>query len=126
MPRPVDGPHALATRAFLKTAPCPSFILPTRVTWVELAGTHIESTNNNNYGQFNDPAINRQMAAAELVVGTQARAEAWAKIDRELVAQAAAIPFAWDKQPNIESKDVAGVGDVWNLGVWDYSFTSLK
>src|ERR1039458_7851263 len=99
---------------------------PPAVLDVPFNGTHIESTNNNNYGQFNDPAINRQMAAAELVVGTQARAEAWAKIDRELVAQAAAIPFAWDKQPNIESKDVAGVGDVWNLGVWDYSFTSLK
>ena len=99
---------------------------PQAVLDVPFNGTHIESTNNNNYGEFNDPAINRQMAAAELVVGTQARAEAWAKIDRELVAQAAAIPFAWDKQPNIESKDVAGVGDVWNLGVWDYSFTSLK
>jgi len=89
-------------------------------------GTQIKSTNNNNWGQFDDPAINRQMAAAELVVGTQARAAAWAKIDRELVAQAAAVPFAWDKQPNIESHDVAGVGDVWNLGSWDYSFTSLK
>ena len=99
---------------------------PQAVLDVPFNGNHIESTNNNNYGQFNDPAINRAMAAAELVVGTQARAEAWAKIDRELVAQAAAIPFAWDKQPNIESKDVAGVGDVWNLGAWDYSFTSLK
>ena len=66
------------------------------------------------------------MEAAELIVGTQARAEAWAEIDRELVAQAAAIPFAWDKQPNIEANDVAGVGDVWNIGAWDYSFTSLK
>jgi peptide/nickel transport system substrate-binding protein len=99
---------------------------PQAVLDVPFNGTHIESTNNNNYGQFNDPAINRKMAAAELVVGTQARAAAWAAIDRELVSQAAAIPFAWDKQPNIESHDVAGVGDVWNLGVWDYSFTSLK
>ncbi len=99
---------------------------PQAVLDVPFNGNHIESTNNNNYGQFNDPAINRAMAAAELVVGTQARAEAWAKIDRELVAQAAAVPFAWDKQPNIESKDVDGVGDVWNLGAWDYSYTSLK
>ena len=51
---------------------------------------------------------------------------AWAQIDRKLVAQAAAIPFDWDKQPNVESKDVAGVGDLWNTGQWDYSFTSLK
>jgi len=67
-----------------------------------------------------------QMDAAELVVGVQPRAEAWAQIDRKLVAQAAAIPFDWDKQPNIEASDVAGVGDLWNTGQWDYSYTSLK
>jgi peptide/nickel transport system substrate-binding protein len=89
-------------------------------------GAHIEPTGNANYGQVNDPAINKAMAAAEPIVGTQARARAWAAIDRELVAQAVAIPFAWDKEPNIESQDVAGVGDVWNQGVWDYSFTSLR
>ncbi len=99
---------------------------PQAVLDVPFNGEHIESSNNSNYGQVNDPTINRHMAAAELAVGTQARATAWAAIDRELVADAAAIPFAWDKQPNVESHDVAGVGDVWNLGSWDYSFTSLK
>lgn len=99
---------------------------PQAVLDVTFNGTHIEASNNSNYGQVNDPTINRHMAAAELVVGAQARAAAWAAIDRELVAQAAAIPFAFDKQPNIEAHDVAGVGDVWNLGAWDYSFTSLK
>ncbi len=89
-------------------------------------GKHIESTGNNNWGQVDDPTINRKMAEAEPIVGTQARAAAWAAIDRELVAQAVAIPFAFDKEPNIEADDVAGVGDVWNIGAWDYSFTSLK
>jgi peptide/nickel transport system substrate-binding protein len=99
---------------------------PQAVLDVTFNGTHIEASNNSNYGQVNNSTINRHMAAAELVVGAQARAAAWAAIDRELVAQAAAIPFAFDKQPNIEAHDVAGVGDVWNLGAWDYSFTSLK
>jgi peptide/nickel transport system substrate-binding protein len=99
---------------------------PQAVLDVPFNGEHIEATDNNNWGQVNDPTIDRHMAAAELLVGTQARAQAWAAIDRELVAQAVAVPFAWDKEPNIESKDVAGVGDVWNEGVWDYSFTSLK
>lgn len=99
---------------------------PQAVLDVTFNGNRIEPSNNNNYGQFDDPTINRHMAAAELVVGAQARAAAWGAIDRELVAQAAAIPFAWDKAPNIEAHDVAGVGDVWNLGAWDYSFTSLK
>ncbi len=99
---------------------------PQAVLDVTFNGKHIEPTGNNNWGQVNDPTINSHMAAAELLVGMQARAQAWANIDRELVAQAAAIPFAWDKEPNIESHDVAGVGDVWNIGAWDYSFTSLR
>jgi peptide/nickel transport system substrate-binding protein len=93
---------------------------------VPFNGKNIISTGNNNWGQVDNPEINRAMAAAELVVGTQARAEAWAQVDRKLVAQAAAIPFDWDKQPNVESKDVVGVGDLWNTGQWDYSYTSLK
>jgi len=99
---------------------------PQAVLDVAFNGKNIVSTGNNNWGQVNDPEINKAMDAAELLVGTQARANAWAAIDRKLVAQAVAIPFDWDKQPNIESKDVAGVGDLWNTGQWDYSFTSLK
>jgi peptide/nickel transport system substrate-binding protein len=99
---------------------------PQAVLDVPFNGKYIEPENNSNWGQVNDPTINRHMTAAEPIVGIQARAAAWAAIDRELVAQAVAIPFAFDKQPNIEAHDVAGIGDVWNLGSWDYSFTSLK
>lgn len=99
---------------------------PQAVLDVPFNGKYIEPENNSNWGQVNDPTINRHMTAAEPIVGEQARAVAWAAIDRELVAQAVAIPFAFDKQPNIEARDVAGVGDVWNLGSWDYSYTSLK
>ncbi|HEY5343035.1 MAG TPA: ABC transporter substrate-binding protein [Solirubrobacteraceae bacterium] len=99
---------------------------PQAVLDVAFNGKNIVSTGNNNWGQVNDPEINKAMEAAELIVGTQARANAWAQIDRKLVARAVAIPFDWDKQPSIESKDVAGVGDLWNTGSWDYSFTSLK
>jgi peptide/nickel transport system substrate-binding protein len=81
---------------------------------------------NSNWGLVNHETINKAMESAENVVGTQARANAWAKIDRELVDEAVAVPYDWDKQPNIESKNVAGVGDLWNIGSWDYNYTSLK
>ena len=66
------------------------------------------------------------MEAASKVVGEKARGEAWAKIDRELVEEAVVIPYQWAKEAYVESKDVAGVGQFWNAGAWDYSFTSLK
>jgi peptide/nickel transport system substrate-binding protein len=93
---------------------------------VPFSGKSIEPSGNQNWGQVNDPQINRALAAAEPLAGQSARAQAWANIDRELVAQAVAIPYDFEKAPNIEAKDVAGVGDLWNGGSWDYSFTSLK
>lgn len=99
---------------------------PQAVLDVPFNGKNIIPSGNNNWGLVNDPEINKAMDAAESVLGTQARATAWAAIDRKLVAQAAAIPFDWDKQPNIEASNVAGVGDLWDTGEWDYSYTSLK
>jgi peptide/nickel transport system substrate-binding protein len=88
-------------------------------------GRFISSTGNVNWGQTNVPAINEAMGAAETITALSARAAAWAKIDDELVEDAAAIPFDWDSQANIEGRGVHGVGDQWNIGAWDYSFTSL-
>jgi peptide/nickel transport system substrate-binding protein len=99
---------------------------PQAVLDVPFNGKNIIPSGNNNWGLVNDPEINKAMDAAESVLGTQARATAWAAIDRKLVAQAVAIPFDWDKQPNIEASNVAGVGDLWDSGEWDYSYTSLK
>jgi peptide/nickel transport system substrate-binding protein len=111
---------------------CPSvgwiadFADPQTVLNITFNGTTIVPTGNVNWGQTNVPSINKAMAAAENVIGAEARAKAWAKIDDELVEDAAAIPFDWDKQANIEGSEVDGVGDIWNVGEWDYSYTSLK
>jgi peptide/nickel transport system substrate-binding protein len=86
----------------------------------------VKNGTNSNWGLVNHPKINAAMEAAAKVVGTKARGEAWAKIDRELVEEAVAVPYQWAKEPYIESKDVAGVNEYWNSGTWDYSFTSLK
>jgi peptide/nickel transport system substrate-binding protein len=86
----------------------------------------VTNGSNSNWGQVNHPKINTAMEAAEKVVGAQARATAWANIDKELVEEAVAAPYVFDKQPSVESKDVAGVGDVWNVGSWDYNFSSFK
>ena len=62
------------------------------------------------------PQINAAMARAALVVGEQARAQAWAKVDEMLVDQAVAVPEVFVSQANIEGTDVAGVDAFWNSG----------
>jgi peptide/nickel transport system substrate-binding protein len=111
---------------------CPSvawiadFPDPQTVLNITFNGTTITTTGNVNWSQTNVPKINAAMAAAENVVGNEARAKAWAKIDEELVEDATAVPFDWDKQAGIEGSTVDGVGDIWDVGEWDYSYTSLK
>lgn len=90
------------------------------------AGYNIVPEGNPNQGQVNDPQVNAAMRAAERIVGVHARARAWARIDRMLVARAAAVPYLFNQQPLIESHDVRGINDLWNSGAWDYSYTSLR
>ncbi|MGA2925787.1 MAG: ABC transporter substrate-binding protein, partial [Solirubrobacteraceae bacterium] len=87
------------------------FADPLSVLFVPFYGPGIVQTNNSNWGQVNDPQINAEMVKASLIVNPAARAQAWANIDDLLVDKAVAIPEEWDNQPNIESKDVAGVDD---------------
>lgn len=111
---------------------CPSvgwvadFADPETVLNLPFNGNYIVPRGSVNWGQTNVPKINAAMTEAESIIGKAARVTAWAKIDDELVEDAAAIPFDWDKQANIEGSQVNGVGDLWNTGAWDYSWTSLK
>jgi peptide/nickel transport system substrate-binding protein len=101
------------------------FADPQTVIDPTFAGKNIVSTNNSNWSQTDDPQINKAIDAAELTNGT-ARVQAWAAIDRMLVDKAVAVPWIFNRQPQIESKDVRGITQVWNTGEWDFSFSSLK
>jgi peptide/nickel transport system substrate-binding protein len=111
---------------------CPSvgwiadFADPQAVLNVAFNGNLITPSGNNNWGQVDVPSINAAMEAAQYVNGEHARAAAWAQIDVALVKQAAAIPFDWEKAASVQGHGVHGVGDLWNAGKWDYSWTSLK
>jgi peptide/nickel transport system substrate-binding protein len=88
-------------------------------------GKNIVATNNSNWPQLDDPAINAEMRKAELIVDIPQRAAAWGKIDQDIMRQAAAVPWIWDNQPNIWSKNVNFTVNRFNAAV-DLSFTSLK
>ncbi|MBB4661112.1 ABC transporter substrate-binding protein [Conexibacter arvalis] len=99
---------------------------PQTVLYAAFSGDAIAAQNNTNIPQLDDPAINAAMARAELLVDKQERAEAWAKIDRMITETGAAIPWLWDKQPVLSSKDVHCAHQVWNQGHCDLAFSSLR
>ena len=88
-------------------------------------GQNIVQVNNSNWPQLNVPSINKAMDAATLVTDPTTAADDWAKIDKDVTAQAPAIPWVWDNTENIASANVQGVVNKFNSS-WDLSFTSIK
>jgi peptide/nickel transport system substrate-binding protein len=88
-------------------------------------GKNILDAANSNFALLNDPAANKQIDAAEVVNDPTARAKAWGEVDKTITGLAPGVPWLWDKQPVLESKNVNGVINVANAA-WDLTFTSLK
>jgi peptide/nickel transport system substrate-binding protein len=89
------------------------------------SGDAIVESNNTNWPLLDDPAINKAISDASYIVDPDERAQAWADVDKMVMAQAAVVPWVWDNQANIASADVAGVINLFNAN-WDMSYTSLK
>ncbi|MGI9184516.1 MAG: ABC transporter substrate-binding protein [Solirubrobacteraceae bacterium] len=102
------------------------FADPVSLLYPTFYGPAIAGTDNVNWGQVNDPTINAAMQQAALLMNPAARDQAWANVDKRLVNDAVAVPEEFDNQPNIKSRHVLGINDLWNGGTWDYSFTSLN
>jgi len=88
-------------------------------------GKNILDEANSNFALLDDPAINEQMDAAEVVNDPAERNKAWGEVDKAVTEKAAAVPWLWDTQAMLRSSNVnAVVGR--NLATWDLAFTSLK
>jgi peptide/nickel transport system substrate-binding protein len=88
-------------------------------------GKNIVQAGNSNWPELNDPKINEAMDKAEVLTDPKDRAAAWGKIDEMVTAAAPSVPWIWDKQALIRSKDVNGAVSEFN-SMWDLSWTSLK
>jgi len=98
---------------------------PQSILELAFGGEAINPSNNPNFPQLNDPAINRKISDAVYVSDPSARARAWGDVDRQIMAQAAAVPWLWANQGNVRSRDVAGVINRFSAK-WDLSFTSIR
>jgi len=88
-------------------------------------GKNILPVANSNFSLLNDPTLNAAMDKAEVINDAAGRAQAWGAIDKQITGVAPGIPWLWDTQPMLESKNVNGVVNVANAS-WDLMFTSLK
>jgi peptide/nickel transport system substrate-binding protein len=89
-------------------------------------GKNILKLNNSNWSQLNVPQINQDMDKAKQLTDPAARAKAWAQADRDITAQAPAIPWLWDNTPVLVSKNVNTAISEANGGIVDLNFSSLK
>jgi peptide/nickel transport system substrate-binding protein len=104
----------------------PDFHEPQTILDPTFNGKNIVPVNNSNWPQLNEPAINKQMDAAELMLNPAKRYAAWGKIDDEVTSSAAAIPWLWESFPSVYSKRVTHASEVWNGGSPDVTFMAVK
>jgi peptide/nickel transport system substrate-binding protein len=89
------------------------------------SGRNIHAHGNNNFAQLDEPAVNRAIEAAKALVDPQARAKAWAAIDRQVVDLAPAVPLFWPKAVSVRSADVQAAPSWLYGGTWDLGFSGL-
>jgi peptide/nickel transport system substrate-binding protein len=88
-------------------------------------GKNIVQSGNVNWSLLNDKALNDEMDKAETIVGDKARAQAWADIDKKVIATGAAIPWMWDKPYLVRASNVNPVLNKANAA-WDLSSMSIQ
>jgi peptide/nickel transport system substrate-binding protein len=88
-------------------------------------GKNILDVGNSNFAQLDDPKVNDLMDKAEVVNDPAKRNQAWGDVDKGITDAAPGIPWLWDKQPVLHSKDVNGVVNRAHA-TWDLSYSSLK
>ena len=65
------------------------------------------------------------MDKAEVVNDPAQRLTAWGNIDKMVTDLSPGVPWLWDKQPLIASRDVRAVANAYQT-TWDLSFSALK
>ena len=88
-------------------------------------GDAIKDQGNVNWSLLDNKEINDAMTEASLVEAGPERNQAWADINKMIVEQAVAIPYSWDDNITLWSKDVEGAMNAYFSGP-DFSFTTLK
>jgi len=87
-------------------------------------GKQILQVGNSNYSLLNDPAINAAIERANETTDPASRAQRWGEVDRMIVAQAPAVPWLWQSNDDVRSRDVAA--KIGSFGFWDLASASVR
>ena len=101
------------------------FLDPRSMLDATFNGDNILAHGNVNFSQLDDPKVNAAMKKASMLPAGPERNKAWADADNAIMADAAAVPWVWDKTALIASKDVKQVANGYTT-VQDLAFSSLK
>ncbi len=96
---------------------------PYAALFVPFSGEAIVPINNSNWAVLNDPAVNKGIDAAAAITDETARLAAFAKVDKQIVDDAPAIPEIYSNNALLKGTGVKGVLDPWNDD-WNLSFSS--
>ena len=88
-------------------------------------GNNILQQGNVNWPQLDVPAINDAMKKASVIPVGPERNQAWADINKQIAEQAPAIPYSWDNQVQVASKNVNMVVSGYATTP-DMNFSSIK
>src|SRR3954453_10439860 len=88
-------------------------------------GKNILAVANSNFSLLDNTALNAKIAKAEVINDPAQRNQAWGDIDKDITALSPSIPWLWDTQPMLQSKNVAGVVNQANAA-FDLTATSIK
>jgi peptide/nickel transport system substrate-binding protein len=88
-------------------------------------GAAIKPQGNVNWSLLNDKQIDDAMTKATTVPAGPERNKAWAAVNKMIVEQAVAIPYVWDDNVNLWSKNVQSVMNAYYAGP-DLNYTFLK
>jgi peptide/nickel transport system substrate-binding protein len=114
-----------------KVAICPNvgwfkdFQDPESMLQPTFAGKAIKPAGNVNWSQIKNQEIDDAMDKAALLPLGDERNQAWADINKMIVAEAPGIPYVWDDSFQLASKDMNAVMNGYYT-TWDLSFSSLK
>jgi peptide/nickel transport system substrate-binding protein len=87
-------------------------------------GKNIVPVGNTNIAQANNKTINEGLDRAQPITDQRERARVYGQLDGQITEQAFVIPWLWDNQVGLASKNVRTVWSNFNT-TWDLSYVSL-